>query len=303
VSTSTVLLALAVFGACAVEAVEALTIVLAAGTRSWRSALEGAALAVATLAVIVSAVGIPLIRLVPIDTLRVVIGALLLVVGLQWLRKAILRASGIKALHDEDAIYEQTVQELWAIRDCRVLRSTEFAVTWPVAPSEGVGFIGVVVGGGSRVKDRSGAARPTAHRWHCGHCVELRIDTERTGDCDRRPGESHRAGGWSPAPEVGRWDQDVGVTVSGWGGAGRRHAGGGPHRQCEDDQEDDDHAFTASARAWCSRIRHEGPLMLNTTARCMRRSRIAPATTASPKTSPQAGKPRLVVARVGWPFS
>lgn len=111
-STSTVLLALAVFGACAVEAVEALTIVLAAGTRSWRSALEGAALAVATLAVIVSAVGIPLIRLVPIDTLRVVIGALLLVVGLQWLRKAILRASGIKALHDEDAIYKQTVQEL-----------------------------------------------------------------------------------------------------------------------------------------------------------------------------------------------
>jgi len=111
-SSSTVLLALAVFGACAVEAVEALTIVLAAGTRSWRSALEGAGVAVIVLAVIVGAVGVPLIRLVPIDALRVVIGALLLVVGLQWLRKAILRASGLKALHDEDAIYAETVREL-----------------------------------------------------------------------------------------------------------------------------------------------------------------------------------------------
>lgn len=111
-SSSTVLLALAVFGACAVEAVEALTIVLAAGTRSWRSALEGAVVAVVVLAVIVGAVGVPLIRLVPIDALRVVIGALLLVVGLQWLRKAILRASGLKALHDEDAIYQETVREL-----------------------------------------------------------------------------------------------------------------------------------------------------------------------------------------------
>ena len=204
--------------------------------------------------------------------------------------------------HDDHVAVSVPAPPLWAIRDSRVLRSTEFAVTWPVAPSEGVGLIGVVVGCGCRVKDRSGAARPTAHRWHCGHCVELRIDTDRTGDCDRRPGESHRAGRWSPAPDLGRWDHDVGVTVSGWVGADHRHAGG-PHRRREEDQDDDDHAFTASARAWCSRIRHEGPLMLNTTARCMRRSRIAEATTASPKTSPQAGNPRLVVARVGWPFS
>jgi Ca2+/H+ antiporter, TMEM165/GDT1 family len=114
-TTSTVVLALAVFGASAVEMVEALTIVVAAGvTRGWRSALEGSGAAVLVLSVLVVAVGIPLARLVPINVLRVVIGALLLVLGLDWLRKAVLRASGHKALHDEDAIYARTVEELSA---------------------------------------------------------------------------------------------------------------------------------------------------------------------------------------------
>jgi uncharacterized membrane protein len=112
-STSTWLLALAVFGACAVEAVEALTIVLAAGvTRGWRSAIEGTVVALVVLAALVGAVGVPLVHYVPIAALRTVVGALLLVLGLQWLRKAILRASGHKALHDEDAIYAETVREL-----------------------------------------------------------------------------------------------------------------------------------------------------------------------------------------------
>lgn len=112
-TSSTVVLALAVFGASAVEMVEALTIVTAAGvTRGWRSALEGSAAAVAVLVALVLAVGIPLARLVPIDVLRVVIGALLLVLGLDWLRKAVLRASGHKALHDEDAIFARTVADL-----------------------------------------------------------------------------------------------------------------------------------------------------------------------------------------------
>ena len=111
--TSTAVLLLAVFGASAVEMVEALTIVVAAGvTRGWRSALEGAAAAVLVLAVIVGAVGVPLIHYVPINGLRVVVGALLLVVGLTWLRKAILRASGLKAPHDEDAIFAATSNEL-----------------------------------------------------------------------------------------------------------------------------------------------------------------------------------------------
>jgi uncharacterized membrane protein len=113
VTTSTVILALAVFGASAVEAVEALTIVLAAGiSRGWRSAIEGTVSAVVVLAVLVAAVGVPLARYVPIDVLRVVVGGLLLVLGLNWLRKAVLRASGHKALHDEDAIFETTVREL-----------------------------------------------------------------------------------------------------------------------------------------------------------------------------------------------
>jgi uncharacterized membrane protein len=112
-TSSTLVLVLAVFGASLVEMVEALTLVVAAGvSRGWRSALEGAAAAVLVLGVLVLAVGVPLIRYVPIDALRVVVGALLLVLGLNWLRKAILRSSGHKAMHDEDAIYAETVAEL-----------------------------------------------------------------------------------------------------------------------------------------------------------------------------------------------
>jgi len=95
----------AVFLACVVEAVEALTIVLAAGTsRDWRSAITGVVAGVALLAVIVAVVG-PAVTAIPVGGLRLVVGGLLLIFGLQWLRKAILRACGLKARHDEDAIF------------------------------------------------------------------------------------------------------------------------------------------------------------------------------------------------------
>jgi uncharacterized membrane protein len=100
---------IAVLLACAVEAVEATTIVLAAGTtRDWRSATAGLGSALAVLAVVVAAAG-PAVSSLPLRDLRLVVGGLLLVFGLQWLRKAILRASGRKARHDEDAIYARQV--------------------------------------------------------------------------------------------------------------------------------------------------------------------------------------------------
>src|SRR2546430_2264166 len=100
-------LVLSVFLACAVEAVEALTIVMAVGyARSWPSALGGAAAAALFLTAAVATVGSALTT-VPIDTLRLAIGALLLAFGGQWLRKAILRAAGRKSLRDERAAYER----------------------------------------------------------------------------------------------------------------------------------------------------------------------------------------------------
>jgi uncharacterized membrane protein len=103
--THNLFLFLTTFLASGVEAVEALTIVLAVGVvRGWRSPLIGVGVAALALAVIVAALG-PALRLMPIDTLRLVVGALLLVFGLQWLRKAILRSSGYKALHDEGAAF------------------------------------------------------------------------------------------------------------------------------------------------------------------------------------------------------
>jgi uncharacterized membrane protein len=101
-------LVVTVFLACVVESVEALTIVLAAGTRGWRSAFQGVGAGLVVLAVVVAALG-PALRLIPLSGLRLVVGALLLVFGLQWLRKAILRGSGHKALHDETKLYAEGV--------------------------------------------------------------------------------------------------------------------------------------------------------------------------------------------------
>jgi uncharacterized membrane protein len=107
-------LILTVFVACAVEAVEALTIVLATGiTRDWKSTLQGMAVALVALAVITAAVG-PAVSHLPLTGLRLAVGALLVIFGLQWLRKAVLRATGFKALHDEASAY---LREVTAARE------------------------------------------------------------------------------------------------------------------------------------------------------------------------------------------
>ena len=110
---STFFLFSAAFLACVVEMVEALTIILATGiTRGWRSTIIGASLAVTLLAVIIVLFGATTATLIPIDLLRLVVGGFLLIFGLQWLRKAILRASGLKALHDEELIFSKQVSTL-----------------------------------------------------------------------------------------------------------------------------------------------------------------------------------------------
>jgi Ca2+/H+ antiporter, TMEM165/GDT1 family len=98
----------ATFVACFVEAVEATTIVMAMGfTRSWRSAMAGVGVALVALAIVTAAFGYALTQWLPESALQLAIGALLLIFGLQWLRKAILRASGRKAIHDEAKIFKE----------------------------------------------------------------------------------------------------------------------------------------------------------------------------------------------------
>jgi uncharacterized membrane protein len=147
--TDGLLLVFGAAGASAVETVEAVTIVLALGvTRGWRSPLLGAGAAVAALGAVVAALG-PALELIPIDALRLVVGSLLLVFGLQWLRKAILRASGLKAVHDEDRVYEEEVRRA---RDARPaehgLDGYAFAIAFKSVLLEGleIAFIVLTLG-------------------------------------------------------------------------------------------------------------------------------------------------------------
>ncbi len=139
-------LALSVFLACVVEAVEALTIVLAVGaTRSWSSAFAGVGAAVLALAAIVLALG-PALTALPLGALRVVVGGLLLIFGLKWLRKAVLRAAGLKAKHDELATYrEETKAAREAPRAGAGFDGYSFAISFKGVLLEGLEVVFIVL--------------------------------------------------------------------------------------------------------------------------------------------------------------
>lgn len=149
-------LILTVFVACAVEAVEALTIVMAVGiTREWRSTLQGMGAALVALAVITAAIG-PAIGYLPLTALRLVVGALLAIFGLQWLRKAVLRATGYKALHDEASAYLREVAAAeTATRESRrgVRDWYSFALAFKGVLLEGLEVIFIVITFGDNQKD------------------------------------------------------------------------------------------------------------------------------------------------------
>jgi Ca2+/H+ antiporter, TMEM165/GDT1 family len=147
VHSSGAVLVVAVFLASAVEMVEALTVVVAVGvTRGWRSALEGAATALAVLVVLVASAGPALVHYVPLGALRIVVGGLLLVFGLQWLQKAVLRTAGLKAKHDEDTIFRTHVAELTSDRSPGKGRdTTAFTVAFKGVFLEGLEVVVIVV--------------------------------------------------------------------------------------------------------------------------------------------------------------
>jgi uncharacterized membrane protein len=147
-------LALSVFLACAVEAVEALTIVLAVGTtRGWPSALYGVGAATSALAVIVLLLG-PALASLPIGVLRVLVGGLLLIFGLQWLRKAILRAAGLQARHDELQSYAEEIEAARAAGEPHErFDGYSFAISFKGVLLEGLEVAFIVVTFGSNQHD------------------------------------------------------------------------------------------------------------------------------------------------------
>jgi uncharacterized membrane protein len=142
----------AAFLASLVECVEALTVVLAVGSvRGWRSALAGAAGALAVLAAIVVALG-PALTRIPLYVVQLVVGVMILLFGLRWLRKAILRSAGLIPLHDEQAAFQKNAA---AMRDTKARGVSgwdrvAFAASFNITMLEGteVVFIVVALGAG-----------------------------------------------------------------------------------------------------------------------------------------------------------
>ncbi len=138
------------FLASGVEVVEAVTIVLAVGvTRGWRSAWYGVVSAAVLLALLVALLGPALQYLIPINALRIVVGTLLLIFGLQWLRKAIMRYTGLKESHDEERIYQREVRALesepLAQAGTQAIDWTAFTVSFKGVLLEGLEVIFIVL--------------------------------------------------------------------------------------------------------------------------------------------------------------
>jgi len=137
------------FLASLVEFVEALTIVLAVGaTRGWRSALSGAIAGAACLALAVAALG-PTLARIPIESLQLFVGILLLFFGLRWLRKAILRYAGVIALHDEASIYAATTSRLGAAARPASIDWSAFSTTFYAVVLEGLEVVFIVLAVGA----------------------------------------------------------------------------------------------------------------------------------------------------------
>ena len=152
-------IASAAFLASAVEFVEAFTIVLVVGiTINWRSSLVGALAAAATLAVIIGTLGVALVKWVPLSDLRLFVGIILILFGLKWLKKAILRYSGLKSLHDEEAIFEETMAEVRARGETIAPRIHPFgvALSYKAVLLEGLEVAFIVITFGSSIQSTAG---------------------------------------------------------------------------------------------------------------------------------------------------
>ncbi|MGI8587699.1 MAG: COG4280 domain-containing protein [Chloroflexia bacterium] len=135
------------FLASSVEVVEAVTLVLAAGvTRGWRSTWIGVATGLLALAALVIVFGVSLQSVIPLNVLRIVIGTLLLIFGLQWLRKAIMRYTGLQELHDEARIYTREVSALeTAVKTGPGMDWTAFTVSFKGVLLEGLEVVFIVI--------------------------------------------------------------------------------------------------------------------------------------------------------------
>jgi uncharacterized membrane protein len=141
---------LAAFLASLVEFIEALTVVLAVGTvRGWRGALTGTGLALVTLMLMVLALG-PALTRIPLGAVQLGVGLLLLLFGMRWLRKAILRAAGAIPLHDEDAIYARETRALQSGAErLRAWDHIAVAASFKITMVEGIEVVFIVIATGA----------------------------------------------------------------------------------------------------------------------------------------------------------